>query len=280
MPERYGETRIVLQVRDPFWMHAYWEIAECTAADLARELGDEIHRSRLTLRVSDVTGVELGTVDSARHASIHVHPFADNWYINACEPDRSYCVDLGLTLASGAFRLIARSNVVRTPRVGPSEIRDEEWLSIRALEAMKPAPRPPYASSPGLPSGKLRGEERLREISMGSGGLGAVSSPAGPVIGVAEVAPRQYWLRADAELIVYGATEPGSHIAVSGMTARVAADGTFSMRMALPIGELPIEVTAESADQLMSRRVSWTVTRTGPGYGESGHDGNDWNDGK
>lgn len=268
MPERYGETRIVLQVRDPFWMHAYWEIAEDTAADLARELGDEIHRSRLTLKVSDVTGAEFANADLVKHVCICVHPFADNWYINPCEPDRSYRVDLGLTLASGAFRFIARSNVVRTPRVGPSEIRDVEWLSIRALESMKPAPRPPYTASPGMPPGKLVGEEWVREMAMGSGGVGAVSSPAGPPVVAAEVAPRQYWLRADAELIVYGATEPGSHVAVSGVTARVAADGTFSMRMALPVGQLPIEVTATSADQLMSRRVSWTVTKAAPGSGE------------
>jgi len=81
------------------------------------------------------------------------------------------------------------------------------------------------------------------------------------------MAGRQYWLRADAELVVYGATEPGSQVCLSGMKVNVASDGTFSVRIALPVGELPIEVTAESADRLMSRCVSWTVARTGLKHG-------------
>lgn len=262
VPEGYGETRIVLQVQDPFWMHAYWEISEETALTLARELGSSILSSRLTLRVNDVTGRD--GADFAKQVAVDVHPFANNWYINVCEPDRSYCVDLGLTPDSDEFRFIARSNVVHMPRVGPSEVRDEEWLSIRALETISHGPRI-YTASPGMPARRLRAEEWAREIALGSGGVGAVSSPLGPPMptGAPEMAERQYWLRADAELVVYGATEPGSQVSVSGMAVNTASDGTFSVRIALPVGELPIEVVAESADRLMSRRVSWTVARTG-----------------
>ena len=263
VPEGYGETRIVLQVRDPFWMHAYWEISRETALDLARELGESLSSSRLTLRVNDMTNRD--GADSGRQIAIDVHPFADNWYINVCEPDRSYCVDLGLTSGSDQFRFIARSNVVRTPRVGPSDVRDEEWLSIRALEAVAQGPRV-YTASPGIPAQGMRAEAWAREIALGSGGVGAVSSPVGPPVPTLapEMAGRRYWLRADAELVVYGATEPGSKVSMSGMPVKTASDGTFSVRIALPVGELPIEVAAESADRLMSRRVSWTVTRTEP----------------
>lgn len=263
VPAGYGETRIVLQVRDPFWMHAYWEISRETALDLARELGESLSSSRLTLRVNDMTNRD--GADSGRQIAIDVHPFADNWYINVCEPDRSYCVDLGLTSGSDQFRFIARSNVVRTPRVGPSDVRDEEWLSIRALEAVAHGPRV-YTASPGIPAQGMRAEAWAREIALGSGGVGAVSSPVGPPVPTLapEMAGRRYWLRADAELVVYGATEPGSKVSMSGMPVKTASDGTFSVRIALPVGELPIEVAAESADRLMSRRVSWTVTRTEP----------------
>ena len=262
VPEGYGETRIVLQVRDPFWMHAYWEISQETALDLASELGDRLPSSRLTLRVNDTT--MCNGADFAKRVAIDVHPFANNWYINVCEPDRSYCVDLGLTSGSDQFRFIARSNVVRTPRVGPSDVRDEEWLSIRALEAVAHGPRV-YTASPGIPAQGMRAEAWAREIALGSGGVGAVSSPVGPPVPTLapEMAGRRYWLRADAELVVYGATEPGSQVSVSGIKVNMASDGTFSVRVALPVGELPIEVTAESADRLMSRRVAWAVARTG-----------------
>ncbi|HON42925.1 MAG TPA: DUF4912 domain-containing protein [Bacillota bacterium] len=262
VPEGYGETRIVLQVRDPFWMHAYWEISRETALDLARELGESISSSRLTLRVNDMTMRD--EADWGKQVAIDVHPFANNWYINVCEPDTSYCVDLGLTHSADEFRFIARSNVVHTPRVGPSEVRDEEWLSIRALEAVARGPMV-YTASPGMPAQRIRAEEWAREIALGSGGVGAISSPVGPPVPTRapEMAGRQYWLRADAELVVYGATEPGSQVSVSGMPVNLASDGTFSVRIALPVGELPIEVAAESADRLMSRHISWTVARTG-----------------
>ncbi len=280
IPERYGETRIVLQVRDPFWMHAYWEISEQTALDLARELGDVLTQSRLTLRVNDMIcsaegndgtdgQAEAEKAGVAGSVYMDVHPFASNWYINVCQPDRSYCVDLGVTSGSNGFRFIARSNIVHTPRVGPSEIIDEEWLSIQALGPRGHGLRS-YAASPGIPVGGLLVEHWARQIALGSGGVGAVSSPAGPPQPViaAKAAERQYWLRADAELVVYGATEPGSHVRISGMPAHVASDGTFSVRMAFPEGKLPIEVTATSADQLMSRRASWTFCRTRPDDGE------------
>jgi len=267
VPAGYGETRIVLQVRDPFWMHAYWEISQETALDLACELGERLTSSRLTLRVNDTTMCD--GADFAKRVAIDVHPFANNWYINVCEPDRSYCVDLGLTSGADQFRLIARSNVVHTPRVRPSEVRDEEWLSIRALEAVAHSRPRAYTASPGISAQVVRAAEWAREIALGSGGVGAVSSPVGPPAPprAPEIAGRQYWLRADAELVVYGATEPGSQVNVSGMKVSVASDGTFSVRIALPVGELPIEVAAESADRLMSRRVSWAVARTQPADG-------------
>lgn len=262
LPEGYGETRIVLQVRDPFWMHAYWEISKETALDLAREFGESLSSSRLTLKVNDMT--KCDGADFGKQVAIDVHPFANNWYINVCEPDGSYCVDLGLTSGADQFRFIARSNVVHTPRVGPSEVRDEEWLSIRALEAVAYSRPRAYTASPGIPGQAMRAEEWVREIALGSGGVGAVSSPVGPPMPTRapEMAGRRYWLRADAQLVVYGATEPGSQVSVSGMKVNTASDGTFSVRIALPVGDLPIEVTAESADRLMSRCVSWTVVRT------------------
>ncbi len=30
MPERYEEDRLVLQVRDPWWIHSYWELSSLT----------------------------------------------------------------------------------------------------------------------------------------------------------------------------------------------------------------------------------------------------------
>ena len=109
-----------------------------------------------------------------------------------------------------------------------------------------------------MPAQRMRAEEWAREIALGSGGVGAVSSPVGPPAPTLplEAAGRRYWLRADAELVVYGATEPGSQVSMSGIPVQTASAGTFSVSIAAPAGELHIEVADEPDDGRMSRRVS------------------------
>ncbi|MFA7634819.1 MAG: DUF4912 domain-containing protein [Bacillota bacterium] len=257
LPSLYGTTRIVLQVRDPFWMHAYWEIAEDMAISLRRQLGEELDRSNLTLRIHDVTGIAFDGHNSVGSFDKQVHPFANNWYLNVSESDRSYCVDLGLLTSTSQFHLIARSNTVHTPRVSPSPIVDEEWLTIREIEMLcRPSMSP---SSPGIHEAALA-EEYIRQVALGSGGVGAVGSPMG---GPSEAYQprRHFWLRADAELIVHGSTEAGARVEICGMPMPVGPDGSFSVRLTLPFGDHPVDILATSADRIMQRGISWTVSR-------------------
>lgn len=257
LPSFYGATRIVLQIRDPFWMHAYWEIAEDMANSLRRQLGEELDRSNLTLRVHDVTGIAFDGSNSVGSFDKQVHPFAGNWYIDVKQADRSYCVDLGLVTSTSQFYLIARSNTVHTPRVSPSPIVDEEWLTIREIDMLhRPSLSP---SSPGIHV-VARAEEHAREVALGSGGVGAVGSPM-VGLGEAHQPARHFWLRADAELIVHGSTEPGAKVEICGMPMPVGPDGSFSVRLALPLGDHPVDIFATSADRIMHRGISWIVSR-------------------
>lgn len=257
LPSFYGATRIILQVRDPFWMHAYWEIAEDMASSLRRQLGEELDRSNLTLRVHDVTGITFDGNNSVISFDKQVHPFASNWYIDVREANRSYCVDLGLVTSKSQFYLIARSNTVHTPRVSPSPIVDEEWLTIREIDMLhRPGLSP---SSPGIHE-VAQAEEHVREVALGSGGVGAVGSPMGRPAEAYQPA-RHFWLRADAELIVHGSTEPGARVEICGMPMPVGPDGSFSVRLALPPGDHPVDISATSADRIMRRGISWTVSR-------------------
>ena len=42
---------------------------------------------------------------------------------------------------------------------------------------------------------------------------------------------RSFWLVADAELIVYGATEPSAKLTIGGEDVPLAADGTFRIQV-------------------------------------------------
>ena len=45
---------------------------------------------------------------------------------------------------------------------------------------------------------------------------------------------RQFWFQLDAELIVYGATEPTAKVTLQGEPVKLRPDGTFTMRFSLP----------------------------------------------
>jgi hypothetical protein len=152
-PRSYGENTIVLMVRDPYWLFVYWELAPELRRDLAARLGDDLlSRSRLVLRVYDVTGTDADHPVSFH--DIDIAPGARNWYINVMRVERDYCVDIGLITPDGSFIVIARSNRVSLPPVGPSDVIDEEWVTLDALGGLfEHSTRGPSAGSGGWGSG-------------------------------------------------------------------------------------------------------------------------------
>jgi hypothetical protein len=103
IPQRYNETRAVLMVRDPHWAYAYWDVEEAQAARVRKDPGFE----QLVLRVQDL--------QPASSFDIPIQWSDSSWYIYLPNQDADYLLELGY-LASGKFRLLARSNQVRTPR--------------------------------------------------------------------------------------------------------------------------------------------------------------------
>lgn len=119
-----GESKykIVLLVRDPFWLHSYWEIPQYKI--------DELRQDIKILRVYDVTGVTFTGLNANKSFDINLNENDRNWYVNVKESNRSWCVDLGYLTPEGRFYVAARSNIVSTPRSGISEIIDEEWMIV------------------------------------------------------------------------------------------------------------------------------------------------------
>jgi len=76
-----------------------------------------------------------------------------------------------------------------------------------------------------------------------SAGVSSLSSPYGGMS-----VPKSFWFNINAELIIYGATEPDAAVTIDGKRIQLRADGSFSFRFALPDGRFPLSVTATSAD--------------------------------
>lgn len=76
--------------------------------------------------------------------------------------------------------------------------------------------------------------------------------------------PRQFWLIADAELIVYGATEPDATVTVGGRPISLNADGTFRFQMSFQDGLIDYPIMAVAADGEQMRAIHMKFNRETP----------------
>jgi len=252
LPYSYDVDKIVLQVRDPWWLHAYWEVRHATLQKLRHELKSDFSKAKRLLRVYDVSHIIFDGSNAHRFFDIHINEYATNWYIDTAGPGRSWCVDLGLLLPDGRFIMILRSNVVHTPLEGPSWITDEEWMIPEDMFTRLYGLGVGFGSSP-LKVKKLWEQRLKRDIT--SGPISSLSSP------VRKAQEKKFWLVVNTELIVYGATEPDAKVTVQGKQINLRPDGTFSLRFALPDGKQVIPVKAVSGDKKEERAITPIVTK-------------------
>jgi hypothetical protein len=108
------------------------------------------------------------------------------------------------------------------------------------------------------------------ESGIGTSGIGLYSmsgvgmSGVGMSASVSPIRPRQFWLIADAELIVYGATEPDATVTIAGRPVKLNPDGTFRFRMTFPDGLIDFPIMAVAADGEQTRAVHMKFTRETP----------------
>ncbi|MGB3267700.1 MAG: DUF4912 domain-containing protein [Microcoleus sp.] len=103
------------------------------------------------------------------------------------------------------------------------------------------------------------GMSGLTMSGMGMSGVGM--SGAGFA---APMRPRQFWLVADAELIVYGATEPDAKVYVGGQPIKLNADGTFRFQMSFQDGLIDYPIFAVAADGEQNRAIHMKFNRETP----------------
>jgi hypothetical protein len=271
LPSGYGKDRIVAMVRDPYWLHCYWELTPRAIQCAEAALGQEWHTAKPTLRLLHVTGRDVGTGSETVVRDVEIHGGCNNWYLDVVNPPCSYRVDIGYLARSGKFYVLARSNIVTTPRAGISDVIDENWADIDAKKADRI-----FAMSSGFDATasslelKQIFEEHLRR-PLGSPTLASFGS-GGMTLGGK---PRSFWFQLDAELIIYGATEPNARVTLQGQPVHLRPDGTFTMRFSLPDGRQIIPSIAVSPDGVEERTVVLALERNTRQLEPLIHDGNE-----
>jgi hypothetical protein len=252
LPESYGKNRLITLVRDPEWLYTFWDVATETVDGVKKAMGaKEFGESKRILRVYNNDG---GGRD---YSDIELSDTASSWYIHV-KPEAAYVLELGYRTKKGDFYKLAASNDIATPPNSISESKDEKWMvkdgvfeKIYELSGGSQL----GMSSADLMQAMARGmnpEEFSQLISRGIS-----SETLSSQFGVEKARQeekvkkqRKFWMVLNTELIVYGATEPDASVTLMGKAVKLRPDGTFSIRMALPDGDIDIPAIGVSADKI------------------------------
>jgi uncharacterized protein len=114
-----------------------------------------------------------------------------------------------------------------------------------------------YTTSGMGMSGVGMGAGMYTMSGMGMSGVGFSAS-------MPPIRPRQFWLIADAELIVYGATEPDATVTIGGRPIKLNPDGTFRFQMSFQDGLIDYPIMAVAADGEQMRSIHMKFNRETP----------------
>jgi hypothetical protein len=251
------KDRLVVMVRDPYWLQAYWELGRTGVERAQAALGQEWHSVRPILRLVEVTDGGTTSAVETPVRDIDIHGGVNNWYVDVQDPPKSYRIDIGYLAPSGKFFVLARSNVVTTPKAGNNERLDENWSDIAGdFERI-------YSQSGGY-NGDGNGSVELQEVfeerlrrPMGA----SLISRCGPGVDGLLANRRGFHFEIDAELIVFGQTQPDARVTLQGEPIKLRNDGTFTVRYAMPNSRQVIPAVAQSSNGLEQRTVVLAVER-------------------
>ena len=296
LPEGYGESRIVLLPRDPKWAYAYWDVSNEHKEELRRQGGQQ-----LALRLYDVTEVDRDRQAPHTMQQQNCDEMARSWYLEIPVSDRDYTAEIGYLTGDGNWLVLCRSASIRVPPIYPSDWINDQFVTIGFDESLVGRTfgnlgRQPSAFDSDSPAETLppiyeelfamtQGQNAMRVAGSLFGSMhqmlpGALS-PSGSVSGltysmsglnvsglnmsgVGMPRKRNFWLVADAELIVYGATEPNATLTVGDRVIPLTADGTFRFHVHFPDGRIDYPIRAVAADGEQERSITMKFERGTP----------------
>lgn len=263
-------TQVVFLPRDPQWAYCFWTISD-DDRNKARLAG----ATSLCLRVADVTG--LGADQSHPHAmqELVVDNHASEWFLPVPVDGRDYRVELGFRLRDGGWYSLAFSAVAQVPALEPSQRVADAFIPFSLDQPLQVAAAE-VSSSGGVQHEQVYqiataasvrsrrvGSELLHEFEGDRSGLndsGAGLWASGrSESGSGLVRERSFWLVADAELIVYGATDPSASLFIGDQQVALSSEGTFRVHVPFRDGEqlYPIRAVASDGEQERSIRLEF-----------------------
>lgn len=238
--EEPKKDRLVLFVRDPYWLQAYWELTSTGVQRAKAALAEDWHVAVPVLRllVNPEDGVTGASEQVARE--IKIHGGVNNWYIDVTDPPQTFRAVIGYLAPGNRFHSIAYSNVVHTPTPGTSDHVDHNWTDLIDNGDRVFSLSGGFGEGSSIALREVFEEKLSRPMTRSAlSRYGTSDIPGKPSGGDFVV---------DAELLIFGKTHRSSEVTISGEPVKLRDDGSFTVRVGLPDKRQVFPVSSTSFD--------------------------------
>lgn len=251
-----AKDRLVVMVRGPYWLHAYWELTPQGIVRAQAALGAQWHAAKPVLRLIEVSSAAASIASGRVVRDIQIHGGVKNWYVDVTNPPHSFRLEIGYLAPGGKFFSLARSNTVTTPSASNGEKLDNHWTDV--VENCDKIYAMSGGYSPEVNSSELQEvlEERLQRPVGAS-----VGQRYGAVAEALVSRDRAMRFSVEAEMVVHGMTHPDAHVTLQGAPIKLRPDGSFSVRLDLPNRRQVIPLIASTRDGTSQRTIVLAVER-------------------
>jgi hypothetical protein len=251
--------RLVLLVRDSFWLHAYWEITTRTIERAKVVLGMFWHTALPIIRLFRIESD--GTSPPKRNIvrDVLIHGGVNNWYLNVVDPPSAFQIEIGYLTREKKFYSLVSSNSVETPQqqvIDELDNLDGNWRGV--AEDLGRIYKLSGGDSNNQELKKVFEEQLHRPMSAPL--LSRYRAVQHQNL-ASEKTRRNFLFNIDVDIIVHGKTDPSVQVTIRNEPIKVQPDGSFGIRFALPEKRHVFPLEAEGSDGVETQRAILTIER-------------------
>ena len=310
LPEAYGTKKLFLTARDPHWLYAHWDLTRAQQLKLnARSAAGHLILRIYAGKVEGHPICDIHVHPESRHWFAHVERAGSSYAAELgyySPPGRWTRIAVSSATVTPPDAVSTESDVefatipfefpfARLIEIIKSAVRENLPLA-QAVEELRRHGHPELPRAKGKPGSawtpqqeqalaKVVNIDEVRRVWMGSLeitelirrrlaheisslGVSSLSSLSSPFGGAGQT--KGFWFNVNAELIIYGATEPAAKVTLGGHEIKLRSDGSFSYRFALPDGKYDLPAVAVSADGADARAANLKFSRETEYLGDVG----------
>lgn len=301
LPNRYGTKKLFLVARDPYYLYAYWDLTESQHDEargwahdgkvflqIYHANGARIQQIQISAH-SNESYLHVNQPDTAFYAEIGYYDGAGSFVVlsrstAAVTPRDNLSWKTQAQFVTIPFHFTFKQLLAL---IDKERLEGEELVDAlaRLQESGFPFPFQTHSIQPLSPDAhqdmlNYLGEgELIRRTRVGSfdfvdvlrkrftdsvtsgewtSSMSSPSSPFGASFGPSE---REFFMNVNAELIIYGGTDPKATVRVDGQEIKLRGDGTFSYHFNFKDGKFHIPIEAISPDGVETRSALLSFLR-------------------